>query len=70
MTCGVWVLGVFSAMPAFAAPCDISSLKLQDATITLAQVVSAGQFSPPGEQSRGAANPYKSLPEFCRSRRR
>src|SRR5262245_13132937 len=70
LTCAVWALACVSATPVFAAPCDtISALKLQDATITLAQVVPAGQFSMPAGREgggRGAANPYKSLPEFCR----
>jgi feruloyl esterase len=67
MTCGLWLLAFVSAMPAFAAPCDtLASLKLSDATITLAQLVPAGQFSPPGEQSRTPTNSYKTLPEFCR----
>jgi feruloyl esterase len=67
MTCGAWVLALVSAMPAFAAPCDgLSNLKLQDARITLAQLVPAGQFSPPAEPGRSATNPYKTLPEFCR----
>ena len=37
------------ATPAFSAPCDsLAALVLKDAKITSAQVVAAGQFSPPG----------------------
>jgi feruloyl esterase len=70
LTCAMWALACASATPAFAAPCDsLSTLKLQDGTVTLAQVTPAGQFSAPGGRQGGGptpANPYKSLPEFCR----
>jgi feruloyl esterase len=52
-----------------AAPCDsLTSLKLPDTSITVAQVVPAGQFSAPAEgQAKGkGANAYADLPEFCR----
>src|SRR6202140_2953550 len=53
------------ATPLFAASCEsLASLAFPDAKITLTQVVSAGAFSPPGGGQR--ANPYQSLPEFCR----
>ena len=57
-----------SATPAFSATCDsLAALALKDAKITSAQVVAAGQFSPPGARGgAGANNPYKTLPEFCR----
>ena len=52
-----------------AATCEsLARLKLQNTTITLAQLVAAGAFNPP----KGTANPpagtpsYKSLPAFCR----
>jgi feruloyl esterase len=49
--------------PAFAASCDgLASLALPEATITKAQVVPAGAFTPP----TGRPDPYKTLPEFCR----
>lgn len=59
------------AAPVFAASCEsLASLALPDAKINLAQVVPSGTFSPPGGGQRGgkagAANPYRSLPEFCR----
>jgi feruloyl esterase len=63
----MWALAWLSAVPAFAAPCDnLSALTLKDGTVTGAQVVPAGQFSPPGERPAGGANPFKDLPEFCR----
>ena len=54
-----------------AATCEsLASLTLPDARITMAQVVRAGEFSPPGGGQRGAktasAGPYRNLPEFCR----
>ena len=65
---GVFVL--LAASPAFAASCEsLSSLRLADTTVTMAQVVPAGQFSPPnaGQGQKGnGRNPYQDLPEFCR----
>jgi len=57
------------ATPAFAASCEsLASLTMADTTITLAQVVAAGAFSPPGagQSKAGASNAYKDVPEFCR----
>jgi feruloyl esterase len=57
-----------AAVPAFAASCEgLTSLTLPDATITSAQSVAAGQFSPPAGRS-GAPNAagYQDLPAFCR----
>jgi feruloyl esterase len=46
-----------------AATCDgLAELKLPDTTITTAQAVAMGAFTPP----TGAAAPYKELPAFCR----
>lgn len=65
------VLGV----PALAAvPCEsLSSLKLPMTTVTLAESVAAGGFTVPAVPGRGGrgggrggANPYASLPAFCR----
>jgi tannase/feruloyl esterase len=65
--CAVWTLACVSAPPAFAAPCDsLSTLKLQEGAITLAQAVPAGQFSPPGQGGGRGANQFKNLPDFCR----
>src|SRR5207302_4032063 len=54
------------ASPAFAASCEsLSSLKLPDTTITSAQAVAAGAFSP--SPNPGAAPAFfKDLPAFCR----
>jgi feruloyl esterase len=66
-----WILLCLAAAPAFAASCDsLTSLALPDTTITMAQVVPAGEFVAPGagqgQKKGGARNPYKDLPEFCR----
>ncbi len=69
MTCAIGVLVCLPAVPAFAASCDsLAALALKDTTITMAQLVPAGQFSAPGERQGGGrgGNPYKDLPEFCR----
>jgi feruloyl esterase len=68
MTCAVWALACLAASPARAASCEsLGSLALKDTTITSAQVVSAGQFAPPGASQGGrGANPYKELAQFCR----
>jgi len=57
---------------AAAASCEsLSSVKLPNATITLAQTVAAGAFTPtagdaePGE-APPSAQPFKNLPAFCR----
>ena len=50
----VWL--THGAGPAFAATCEsLASLKLSDATITMAQPVAAGAFTPPagGRGERG-----------------
>ena len=67
--CVHWVFACLTAVPAFAASCDsLATLALPNATITMAQVVPAGQFSAPGAGQAGGrgANPYADLPEFCR----
>jgi feruloyl esterase len=69
MTCALWVLVCVPAVPASASSCDsLMTLGLKDTTITLAQLVPAGQFSVPGERQAAGrgANPYKDLSEFCR----
>src|SRR6266487_1023079 len=52
------------------APCDsLRSLALTNTTVTLAQVVEAGAFTPPASAVPAAAPVppvYKSLPAFCR----
>ncbi len=61
LVCGI-------AAPAFAASCDsLASLALPDTTITSAEVVAAGQFTPPGGNGKAkGSDVYKQLPEFCR----
>jgi hypothetical protein len=59
------------ASPALAAvPCEsLSTLKLSNTTITLAQSVNAGQFTAPGGRgggARGGGNAFANLPAFCR----
>ena len=54
-----------TASSAHAATCEsLASLKLPDATITMAQTVAAGTFTQPG--GRGGGNPFADLPAFCR----
>src|SRR5947207_2692047 len=61
------VLLVLLSIPAAAAPCEsLSSLKLTDATITMAQAVVAGAFAPAGGGGRGGGNAFADLPAFCR----
>jgi hypothetical protein len=53
-----------AASAAMAANCEsLASLKLKDATITAAEAVPAGAFTPPSGPQNG---PYKDLPPFCR----
>ncbi|MGH9148426.1 MAG: tannase/feruloyl esterase family alpha/beta hydrolase, partial [Vicinamibacterales bacterium] len=64
-------VAVLNPAPALAASCEsLASLALPQATITLAQNVAAGAFTPPaaGRGGRGAppADLLKSLPAFCR----
>jgi Tannase and feruloyl esterase len=68
MNCAIWIVLSLFAGNAFGSSCDsLAKLALKDTTITVAQVVPAGKFAPPGEtQAAGGANPYKQLPEFCR----
>jgi feruloyl esterase len=69
MTCAVSVVVCLPAVPALASSCDrLAALELTDTTITMAQLVPAGQFSAPGERQNAGrgVNPYKDLSEFCR----
>jgi feruloyl esterase len=53
----------FSPKPAAAQTCEkLTDLKLANTTITSAQSVGAGAFTPPS----GSAAPFKELPAFCR----
>ncbi|MGA2712415.1 MAG: tannase/feruloyl esterase family alpha/beta hydrolase [Bryobacteraceae bacterium] len=59
----LFALLVFSQAPAAAASCEsLTSLALPHTTITSAQAVAAGAFTPPS----GSADAFKSLPAFCR----
>src|ERR1019366_2666270 len=61
---------LFSAatLSAFAASCEsLISLQLPDTKITLAQTVASGGFAPVNVRAgKDGANPYESLPAFCR----
>lgn len=74
------ILGIFAVGAGFsaalnrhdtvaaAAPADcesLSTMALGTGRITSASVVSAGAFTPPGSNAT-AAQPYRSLPAFCR----
>jgi feruloyl esterase len=71
-----WILMCMLAAPMFAATCEsLQSLALPDTTITTAQVVAAGTFSPPAPapgnaqakaKGKSSVNAYANLPEFCR----
>jgi feruloyl esterase len=59
-------IGTVAARPAVAASCEsLSSLRLPQATITLAQTISGGSFTPPRSGSASPA-PLGDLPSFCR----
>jgi feruloyl esterase len=65
------LLVLFAASPAAAATCEsVASLSLPDSTVTLAETVAAGQFTPPAGRGRGRGGPgadvFASLPAFCR----
>jgi feruloyl esterase len=59
---------VILASTAYAAgACEsLSSLKLDNATITSVQVVAAGAFTLPGGRAGRGSNQYQALPAFCR----
>jgi feruloyl esterase len=67
--CLLFVLAVFSSARADAAgSCEgLTTLSRSNTLITLAQTVSAGQFTPPAGRGGGrGANPFAQLPAFCR----
>ena len=62
----VMSLLAIAAPPARAATCEsLASLTLANGTVTLAQDVAAGSFTPPGRGGRGG-NAFAALPAFCR----
>jgi feruloyl esterase len=59
----VLALAALAYVSVSAATCEgLAELKLPNTTITAAQSVAAGAFTPP----TGSAAPYKELPAFCR----
>src|SRR5215831_16768295 len=63
------LLVVAAAPRAFGATCEsLMTVTLKDATVTRAEVVPPGKFSPPdgGRRGPGRGNAYADLPEFCR----
>ena len=68
LLCSASALALLAADPASAASCEaLAALELEDTTITSAQIVPAGQFTPPeAGQGRPGLNPYKDLALFCR----
>jgi feruloyl esterase len=68
LTLTVSALALLSATPASAASCEsLAALALEDTTVTSAQVIPAGQFTPPAANPPGrGSNPYADLAQFCR----
>jgi feruloyl esterase len=66
--CLAAVLLSAAAVPLSAATCEsLSSLSLPDTSVTLAQKIGAGEFTPPAGRGGGGRGPnYKELPAFCR----
>ena len=63
----VLVMAVLTVSPVLAAPCEsLASLKLPNTTITSANTVAAGAFTPPTPGGSAAASQFSSLPAFCR----
>ena len=66
MTGAIASIVCLGATPASAATCDtLASLALKNVKVTKAELVPAGQFTQPAERPN-SANPFKTLPEFCR----
>ncbi len=52
---------------AAAVPCEsLASLSLPNTTITSAQTVAAGKYTPPAASGGGQAGAFQNLPAFCR----
>jgi hypothetical protein len=62
------VYAILIAGPVAAATCEsLASLKLANASITGAQAVAAGAFTPPDAPPNGPGlATYRALPAFCR----
>ena len=66
LTCTIGIVSCLAGRPAAAASCEtLVSLSLKDTKVTRSELVPAGHFAAPGDRP-GAANPYNTLPEFCR----
>src|SRR6185295_19670290 len=66
----VILLGLLLPTRGLAATCEqLTTLALRGGTVTMAQTVAAGAFTPPAGRAGGAAaaaNPYARLGAFCR----
>ena len=63
----VALVAIVSANLAHAATCEeLSNLSLPHTTITIAQTVGRGGFVPPVQARGRGANPFETLPAFCR----
>jgi feruloyl esterase len=62
----LFFLGVPAAVFAASACEDLSKVSLPNTTITMAQTVAAGAFTAPAGRGGGGANPFATLPAFCR----
>jgi len=61
------VMALACALPAAAASCEsLASLALKDGSVTTSESVAAGAFTQPAGRGGKGANPYASLPAFCR----
>ena len=50
-----------------SSPCErLATVAMPDTTVTSAQAVRAGAFTPPGAAGAAAAQPFAELPAFCR----
>src|SRR5215510_1910072 len=70
LSSGVLFVFLLNVVPLSAAPCEsLAGLKLADTTITMAQSVAAGAFSPGGGGraggGRGGGAQFADLPAFC-----
>jgi feruloyl esterase len=68
LTVGLVATALSVPAAAAAATCEsLASLALPDTTITLAETVAAGEFTPPAARGgRGPGAAFKALPAFCR----
>jgi len=69
LACALSAIGCLAAEPASAAQCDgLAAVTLTDASVTMAERVAAGTFSPPaaGAAPAARATSFRDLPEFCR----